>query len=107
MRPATLSLNASATGASAWLPLDITENPTSLSIGVTITATATYGVEYTYDDPFSASPAPVAFGYLTDIPSGTTANKDARFTAPVRAVRLNVAANTGNVKLTALQGIGA
>jgi hypothetical protein len=104
MRPAVLS--STTTGTTAWLPLDITENPSSLAIGVTISATASYGVEYTYDDPFVTSPAPVAFGFLTGIPSGTTTNKEHVSTTPVRAVRLNIASNTGTVKLTALTGLG-
>ncbi len=107
MRP--VNVTVSTVASSAWIPLDITENPASLSIGCRILAgaTATYGVEITYDDPFDAVTAPVAFGYLSDIPSGSTINKDSRLTGPVRAARLTVAAVTGNgVKMTILQGLG-
>jgi hypothetical protein len=106
MRPAVLSKTASSTGTTAWLPLNITQNPFSCSIGVVLSATGTYGVEYTYDDPFDTVTSPVVFGTLTGLSAGTTTNKDVFLTAPVRAVRLNVTVNTDVVKLTALQGLG-
>lgn len=104
MRPVDITLTAP--GTSAWVPLDVTQNPASISIGCRVIGTATYGVEYTYDDPFNTTP--VAFGYLTQIPSGSTANKDViGLTGPVHAVRLNAsAAATGGVKMTVLQGLG-
>lgn len=105
MRPASVSKTASATGTTAWLPLDITQNPFNASLNVKLSATATYGVEYTYDDVFDSTVTPTAWP-LTAIPAGSTTNKDAGLTAPIRAVRLNVAANTGSVTLTAIQGLG-
>lgn len=107
MRPVDVTISTVTT--SAWIPLDITENPASISIGCRILAgaTASYGVEYTYDDPYTTTP--VAFGSLTQIPAGSTTNKDVvGLLGPVRAVRLNVTAVTGaGVKMTILQGIGA
>lgn len=104
MRPVDITLTTVT--SSAWVPLDTTQNPASISIGCRVIGTATYGVEYTYDDPFNTTP--VAFGYLTQIPSGSTANKDViGLTGPVRAVRLTTAAVTGGgVKMTVLQGLG-
>jgi hypothetical protein len=107
MRPVNVTIATISVGN--WIPLDVTENPASIAIGCRIlaAATATYGVEYTYDDPFDTVTAPVAFGYLTGIPSGTVASKDTALTSPVRAVRLNVSAVTGaGVKMTVLQGLG-
>lgn len=108
MRP--VDVIVSTISSSNWIPLDITENPSSISIGCRLraAATATFGVEYTYDDPFDPVTAPVSFGYLTGIPSGTTANKDTQLAAPIRAVRLTVTAVTGSgVKMTILSGLGA
>jgi hypothetical protein len=108
MRPVNVTVNTVA--ASAWIPLDVTENPASTQIGCRVLAgaTATYGVDYTYDDPFDTTTAPVVFSQLTNIPTGSTANKDQTLSGPIRAVRLNVAAVTGaGVKMTILQGIGA
>lgn len=108
MRP--VNVTVATVSASNWLPLDITENPASISIGCRILAgaTATYGCEYTYDDIFDSTVTPVAFGSLTGIPTGSTTSKDViGLTGPVRAVRLNVAAVTGSgVKMTILQGLG-
>ncbi len=104
MRPVVVKKEASATGATPWVPLDFTQNILNVGIGVTLDATATFGVEVTYDDVFDTTVTPVAMPW-GDIPAGTTANIFKPLNTPVRAVRLNVAANTGNVKMTVIQGI--
>lgn len=103
MRPVVVKKEASATGATAWVPLDFTQNIMNVGIGVDITATATFGVEVTYDDIFDPTVTPVAMPFA-DIPAGTTADIYKALNIPVRAVRLNVAANTGEVKMTVIQG---
>lgn len=105
MRPVVVAKNGSTTGPTAWVPLDSTQNIMNVGIGVTLSATGTFGVEVTYDDIFNPAVTPVAIP-STEIPAGTTANIYKAFDIPVRAVRLNVAASTGDVKMTVVQGLG-
>lgn len=104
MRPVNQTVTTVASGA--WLPLDITQNPFSCAVGCRNLGGATYQVDYTYDDPFDAVNAPAVFGQLTNMPVGSTTNKDQPLTAPVRAVRLTVTVAGSGVKLTVLQGLG-
>ena|SRR5882672_5539710 len=100
MRPQTYI--TAGTGASPWFPMDWYQTPFNVGIGVEISATATYTVEHTFDDVFDSTVTPVAFAN-----SGMTAqttNKDGNYAFPVRAIRLNVAATTGTVQITILQG---
>ena len=91
-----------STGASAWFPLDWYQTPMNVGIGVEISATATYTVEITFDDIFDSTVTPVAFP-VSGLTAATT-NATGNIAFPVRAIRLNVAANTGTVKITVLQG---
>jgi len=104
MRPVNQTVTTVTAGA--WIPLDVTQNPFSCSVGCRNLGGATYGVDYTYDDPFDAVNAPVVFGQLTNIPTGSTTNKDQFLTSPIRAVRLNVAVAGSGVKMTVIQGLG-
>ena len=90
----------------AWIPLDITQNPFSCSVGVRNLGGATYQVDYTYDDPFDTVNVPVVFGQLSGIPASTTANKDQFLTSPIRAVRLTVTVAGSGAKMTVIQGLG-
>ena len=91
------------TGTSPWIPLDITQSLFNVGIGITISATATYTLEYTYDNIFDSTVTTVPF---TNAAIGTaTGNKDTALTTPCTAVRLNVTANTGSVKLAVIQGL--
>lgn len=103
MRPQQVTL--SATGASAWIPMDFKQAPFNVGIGVVIVSgTATYSVEHTFDDVFDSTVVPVAFQN-----SGMTAqttNKDGNYAAPVRAIRLNVTAGAAPVvTMTLMQGV--
>lgn len=104
MRPVNQTVTTVTSGA--WIPLDVTQNPFSASVGCRNLGGATYQVDYTYDDPFDAAVAPVVFGQLTNIPVGSTTNKDQFLTSPIRAVRLTVTVAGSGVKLTVIQGLG-
>ena len=105
MRPVNQIINTVTSGP--WIPLDITQNPFNAAVGCRVLAASTYQVDYTYDDPFDTVTAPTVFGQLTNIPVGSTANKDQQLVAPVRAVRLTVTVASGaGVKMTVLQGLG-
>lgn len=103
MRPVVQS--SATTGATAWIPVDSNQVPFNVGVGVKLSSTGTYGVEYTFDDVFDSTVTPIAF-VSTGIPAGTTVNAAMSFTTPCRAIRLNIAANAGTITMTAIQGIG-
>lgn len=104
MRPT--SVTVSATGASAWIPVDYKQTPFSLGIQVDVSAgaTLTWVVETTMDDIFNSTITPLA---LTDI-SGTlstgTTDESGSITVPCRAIRLNCTVTSGNATMTVIQG---
>ena len=101
MRPVTVTV--SAVEASAVIPLDHYQSPSTVAIGVKITTgPATYTVQHTFDDPFDPN---FSAGSATWYPHATlaaqTANADGNYAYPPRAVRLNVTALTaGSVTMT-------
>ena len=101
MRPQQLTLTA--TGTSAWVPLDFKQVPFNLGLQVVKNSgTATFTVEYTMDDVWDSTVTPTAFASAI---SGSTANTTNNIAFPVRAVRLNITAGTTpNVTFTVLQG---
>jgi hypothetical protein len=103
MRPKKVTVSSVA--ASAWLPVDYKQDPMNLGVGcVLVSGTATYSVEYTFDDVFDATVTPVAFA-LSTITAATT-SKDGVINTPVRAIRLNVTAGASPVvSMTMIQGL--
>lgn len=86
------------------IPMDHRAQFFNVGIETIVSATATYNVQFTMDDIYSAV-APTWF----NIPSpftGATANQATNFTVPCSAIRLNVTASTGTVTLTLLQSSG-
>jgi len=101
MRPQVIK--KSLTGTSAWIPVDYKQNPLNIGLAVVVNGTITYDVEHTFDDVFDSTVTPVAFKHAT-LTSQTT-NKDGNYAFPIRAVRLNNTAGTGDTTLTILQGL--
>lgn len=99
MRP--VSVTVTGVDVSAPIPIDQYLNPTSIGLGVVISATATYDVQHTFDDIFDPNVTPTWFDHPTL--NGQTANADGNLAFPPRAVRLNVTASTGSVTLTLVQ----
>jgi hypothetical protein len=105
MRPVNQTVSTVSSGT--WIPLDVTQNPFSCSVGCLVLAASTYQVDYTYDDPFDTVNVPVVFGQLSGIPAATAVSKDQFLTAPIRAVRLTLTVASGaGVKMTVIQGLG-
>ena len=101
MRPQVIT--QSGIGTSAWIPLDYKQNPFNIGLGVVVNGTITYSVEHTFDDIFATSVTPTAFTHST-LTTQTT-SKDGNYAFPIRAVRINNTAGTGNTTLTLLQGL--
>lgn len=100
MRPVVIK--KSGTGTSNWIPLDFKQSPFSVGLGCVVGGTITYDIEHTFDDVYDPAVTPVAFKHATLV--AQTANKDGNYAFPVRAVRINNTAGTGDTTLTILQG---
>jgi hypothetical protein len=101
MQPITLTV----AGTSTPTILSHYLNPFSVGIGVTLSGTASYSVEYTYDDVFSPTfNADTAQWFtMSGFPVGSGASKNGVLSIPVMAVRLNAASLTGTLTMTVLQ----
>lgn len=100
MRPQVVTLSSATT--SSPLPMDTKQSPFSVGIGVTVTGTATYTVEHTFDDVLGGA-TPVWLPNATL--AAATTSQSGNYAFPVTAIRLNVTAWTsGNVVMTVLQG---
>ena len=89
-------------GVSAWIPVDFNNLPPNIGFACVPSATATFSVEYTYDDVFNPAITPTPF---TSTVNAATAKIDGNFFVPIAAMRLNVSASTGSVTLTILSGL--
>lgn len=98
MRP--VRLTTSGVSVSAVCPIDQYLNPTSIALGLIITAPATCTVEYTYDDVFSPTFNPAtAVWFPHPTLTAKAANADGNFAFPPRGVRLNQTAGAGSAVL--------
>jgi hypothetical protein len=110
MRPTVVSVTG--TGVSVPIPVDIYANPTAVGLGVTVTGTVNYTVQYTFDDVFADGYDP-ATGNWVDHPSLTaqTVTKDSNLAYPARALRIKANSGAGSSRLTVIQagngGLGA
>lgn len=101
MRPQVIM--QSGTGSTAWIPLDYKQSPFNIGLAVVVNGTITYDIEHTFDDVFDPAVTPTAFKHSTLV--AQTANKDGNYAFPIRAIRLNNTAGTGDTTLTILQGL--
>lgn len=94
------------TGKSAVLALDNFLNPFNVGLGATLTGSATFTIEYSFDDPMDS-------GYVADNSSwfpvtgfsAISASTGGFLTVPCKAVRINVASVASGVGSITLQVI--
>ena len=105
MRPVTYSITG--TGVSGVYAPDHYVSPFNIALGVLVSGTVTYTVQYTFDDVFAKDFTPSSANWV-DHPSLTAQNatKDSNIAYPVRGIRLNVTAGTGTTRLTIIQAGG-
>lgn len=101
MRPQVIK--QTGTGSTAWIPLDYKQSPFNIGFGVVVNGTVTFDIEHTFDDVFDPAVTPTAFKHSTLV--AQTTNKDGNYAFPIRAIRLNNTAGTGDTTLTILQGL--
>lgn len=87
------------------LPLDHRAQVFNVGIAVTISATATYNVQYTLDDIYNSAITPTWFTIPAPF-TAATANASGNLTIPCAAIRLNVTASTGTATITLIQASG-
>lgn len=98
-RPWTVTVTG--TGESAVYPVDI-HREGGIAMGVTISATATFKVQHTFDDVFAAGFTPAGATWFDHPSLGGSANEDSNYAYLPRGIRLNVSASTGSVTLTVM-----
>ena len=71
-----------------------------------VSGSAQYGIEFTMDD-IDGDPLTFRWTPLPSALAGQTATSVYSITFPVTAIRLNLSANTGDVKFTVIQAPGS
>jgi len=106
MRPVVQTLSDASLGAlySNPIPLDVFVSPFNTSLGVTVTGTVNYTVQYTFDNVQATGWTP-GTGNWVDHPSLTaqTTTKDSNLAYPAVAVRIVLNSGTGSVRFTVIQ----
>lgn len=102
MRPVTVSVTG--VGASAVIPIDQYQGPTSIGLGAVIGAGCTATVQHTFDDVFSSTFNPATAKWF-DHPTmaAMVADEDGNYSFPPRGVRLNQTAGANTSTLTLVQ----
>lgn len=100
----SIVVSKTGAGTSNVVPLDTYRAAFEVSIGCAVSGTVNYKIQHTYDDPFAATFSAASATWF-DHPTitGKTANADGSYTAPVKAVRINIASGSGSVTATIVQ----
>ena len=103
----TLTVGTSGVGSSPWFYIDRDVNPINLGIGVTVTGTINYTVEYTYDDPNAPFSGTFPTVWSLSALAAKAANTDSSITFPIQAIRLtqNSFTNPGTASMIVLQTV--
>lgn len=101
MRPVTVVVTG--IGVSAPIVIDQYIAPANIGLGAKLSATATYKVQHTFDDPFDPNFVPASAKWYDHPTMSGSTDLDGNYSNPPRAIRLNVSASTGTVTLTVVQ----
>ena len=97
MREVTQTFTGSS-GVTAPIPMDQYISPFNVGFGIAPSGTATYTVQHTFEDPFASDfDAATAVWFNHPDIASESGNNDGNYAFPVRAIRLNVAANDATV----------
>lgn len=96
------------TGTKQSWNVDPSITPFQLSVALDLVSasTGTFGLQYSYDtlDSPTATDSDATWFDSAVIPAGTTADAQQAFTTPIARIRVVIAALSGSLKMTALQG---
>ena len=104
MRPIEQIIDVDGESVGDWWPLDIYTPNQATTISVTlVSGTANYTVQYTNEDPFDTSITHQAVSHPVAALVGATASQTGFTTTLMRAVRVNTASGTGQLRVTVVQ----
>lgn len=92
-------------GDGPWWPLDI-YNPnqvTTISCNILASGSATYSVQFTNEDPFDTTITQLPVAHPVAALTGASTDQTAFTTTLMRAVRVNVASGSGQLRVTVVQ----
>ena len=103
MRPSSVTLTA--TGNSAWIPVDNHQANFNVGIQVAVSAGAslTWTVQLTSDNVFDSSVTPTAITAASPLDTGTT-SEISNISIPCRGIRLTATISSGTATMTVIQG---
>lgn len=104
---AAMTVGTNGIGSTAWIVPNRELTPANIGIGVIVTGTVNFTVEYTYDDPLRLpSGLVVPAVWPLSALAAKAANTDSAITAPVAAYRLTVNSGTGSARMSSVQAGG-
>lgn len=84
----TVTVGTSGVGSGPWLIQNTNADPVNFGIGVVVSGTISFTVEYTYDDPNAPFTGTFPTAFSITALAAKSANTDAALTQPVRAIRI-------------------
>jgi hypothetical protein len=98
------TISQTGIGRSAVCAVDDFQAPFNIGIGAKLTGTATFNIEYSFDDPMADGyTAASATWYVASGFSGVSASTGGAFSIPCKALSINLTASTGTVTATIIQ----
>ena len=98
------TITATGVSRSNVCAVDDFQAPFNVGIGAKLTGSATFNIEYSFDDPAADGyTAAGATWYIASGFSGLTASTGGSLTVPCKAISINITANTGSVTATIIQ----
>lgn len=91
------------TGTKASVNMDPSIVPFNASIGVTLSSTGTYGIQYSLDSNDTPDASSSWFND-TNLPAGTALSGVTNYMFPVTKIRIVITALSGTLSLATLQG---
>lgn len=92
------TVSKTGTGSSAVVAVDFFQNPFNIGLGVVVSGTVTFTVEYTFSDPSDDTFNPSTATWFSTGLTGS-ANAAQAFTVPCRAIRVTNSSGSGTSTL--------
>lgn len=99
----TMSIGTNAVGSTPWFQVNTWAEEANFGIGVAVSGTINYTVEYTYDDPNAPFTGIFPTVWALSALTSKAANTDSNVLFPVNAWRLTVNSGTGTGFLQIIQ----
>lgn len=98
------TITATGVSRSNVCAVDDFQTPFNIGIGAKLTGTATFNIEYSFDDPMADGyTAAGATWYIAPSLGTLSASTGGSLTIPCKAISINITADTGSVTATIIQ----